>query len=83
MESTKTWQAMINALSGHPPHDARVLRLEDRGPASKAGIIRYVRAVLEAHTTPKNGANTERLAETITVSVLNRLGAAYTPPGRR
>jgi hypothetical protein len=75
MESTESWRAMMDALAGRPPNRGRALWLEDRGPGSRAAIVRHVRAVIEQRTVPKDGTSPEHLAETITTSVLNRLGA--------
>lgn len=80
MESTESWKAMMRALAGHPPNRGRVLRLEDKGPGSREAIVRYVRTVIEKNTTPNHDASSQRLAETITASVLSRLGAGPARP---
>jgi penicillin V acylase-like amidase (Ntn superfamily) len=74
---------MIHALAGEQPHQARVLRLENKGPGSKDAITRYVRTAIEQHTAPKADASLEELAEIITTAVLNRLGAGYALPEQR
>jgi hypothetical protein len=73
---------MIDALAGERPHRGRVLRLEDAGPGSKDAITRYVRTAIEEHTMPKTDASLEELAEIITTSVLNMLGAGYALPDK-
>jgi hypothetical protein len=83
VESTRSWQAMIDALACGSPKRDRVLRLEGSGPGSKDAITQYVRMAIERHTTPKDGTNPQRLAETITTSVLNRLGAGQQAPSKR
>jgi hypothetical protein len=80
VEATESWQAMIDALAGERPHRGRVLRLEAHGPGSRAAIIRYVHKTMEQHTTPKSDTSLEQLADAITMSVLNRLGAGYVLP---
>jgi hypothetical protein len=80
VEATESWQAMKRALAGKPPNRGRVLRLEDKGPGSKDAIVRYVRMAIEQHTMPKQDANPQHLAEMITTSVLNRLGAGFAAP---
>lgn len=81
VESTESWHAMVHALAGERPRGGRVLRLEDKGPGSKDAITDYVHATIEQHAMPKAEASLEQLAEIITTTVLNRLGAGYTPPG--
>jgi hypothetical protein len=66
---------MIHALAGERPHRGRVLRLEANGPGSEKAIKRYVRSAIEQHTTPKGEVSVDQLAEIITTTVLNRLGA--------
>jgi hypothetical protein len=79
MESTESWHAMVHALAGERPHRGRVLRLEATGPGSRDEIGCYVRTAIEQHTTPKPGCvGVEQLAEIITTTVLNKLGAGYT-----
>jgi hypothetical protein len=73
---------MIDALAGERPHRGRVLRLEHRGPGSRDAITHYVRMAIEQHATPNDDSSLEQLAEIITLSVLNRLGAGYALPGK-
>jgi hypothetical protein len=75
MESTESWEAMMHALAGERPHRGRVLRLEASGPGSAKAITRYVRSAIEQHAMPKADVSVDQLAETITTTVLNRLGA--------
>jgi hypothetical protein len=75
MESTQSWEAMIHALAGEQPHRGRVLRLEASGPGSEKAITRYVRSAIEQRAMPKAETSIEQLAEIITTTVLNRLGA--------
>lgn len=75
MESTQSWETMIQALAGEQPHRGRVLRLEASGPGSEKAINQDVRTAIEQHATPKAESSVEQLAEIITTTVLNRLGA--------
>lgn len=53
------------------------LHLTASGPGSRAEIAAYIKTVIEQRTTPNADTSAERLAESITTSVLHRLGAGY------
>jgi antitoxin (DNA-binding transcriptional repressor) of toxin-antitoxin stability system len=59
------------------PHGT-ALRLASSGPGTRQAIEEYVRTVIEQRTTPNDDTSAERLARSITTSILHRLGADYT-----